>query len=127
MSRVFNFARRPFQDDRPIYVATVALLAIGAALLLANVRLYTSYRRQVADTKIGFAGIAADGEGPTGIGQIAMAGHRIEVGHRDVRRQRACPATHLRDHGAIAGILQHGRGLVARQEIMAAEVMLPQR
>ena len=50
MSRVFNFARRPFQDDRPIYVATVALLAIGAALLLANVRLYTSYRRQVADT-----------------------------------------------------------------------------
>ena len=50
MSRVFNFARRPFQDDRPIYVAAVVLFAIGAALLLANVRLYTSYRRQVADT-----------------------------------------------------------------------------
>src|SRR5262245_32687816 len=51
MSRVFNFARRPFQDDRPIYVATVVLLGLGAALLLANLRLYTSYRRQVADTR----------------------------------------------------------------------------
>ena len=51
MSRVFNFARRPFQDDRPIYVATVVLFAIGAALLLANLRLFTAYRRQVSDTR----------------------------------------------------------------------------
>jgi hypothetical protein len=51
MSRTFNLARRPFQDDRPIYVATVVLLLAGAALLLANVRLFTEYRRQVADTR----------------------------------------------------------------------------
>ena len=51
MSRVFNFARRPFQDDRPIYVASVVLLGIGLALLIANLRLFTEYRRQVADTR----------------------------------------------------------------------------
>jgi Tfp pilus assembly protein PilN len=51
MSRVFNFARRPFQDDRPVYVATVALLVLGGALLVANLRLFTDFRRQVADTR----------------------------------------------------------------------------
>ena len=51
MSRVFNFARRPFQDDRPVYVATVALLVFGAALAVANLRLFTDFRRQVADTR----------------------------------------------------------------------------
>lgn len=51
MSRVFNFARRPFQDDRPVYIAAVALFALGAALLVANLRLFTEYRRQVADTR----------------------------------------------------------------------------
>jgi Tfp pilus assembly protein PilN len=57
MSRVFNFARRPFQDDRPIYVAAVALFALGAALLLANLRLFTEYRRQVADTRAEIAAL----------------------------------------------------------------------
>ncbi len=51
MSRVFNFARRPFQDDRPVYIAAVALFVVGAALLVANLRLFTEYRRQVADTR----------------------------------------------------------------------------
>jgi Tfp pilus assembly protein PilN len=51
MSRTFNFARRPFQDDRPVYVAAVVLLALGAALLVANLRLFTDFRRQVADTR----------------------------------------------------------------------------
>jgi Tfp pilus assembly protein PilN len=51
MSRAFNFARRPFQDDRPVYVATLVLFGIGAALLVANLRLFTEYRRQVADTR----------------------------------------------------------------------------
>jgi Tfp pilus assembly protein PilN len=57
MSRVFNFARRPFQDDRPFYVAGVVLLLVGAALLVANVRLFTEYRRQVADTRAEIAGL----------------------------------------------------------------------
>ncbi|HTR05040.1 MAG TPA: hypothetical protein VMN82_17785 [Thermoanaerobaculia bacterium] len=45
----WNFAKRPFRDDRPIYAATALLFFAGAILLLVNVRLYTSYRRGVAD------------------------------------------------------------------------------
>lgn len=57
MSRTFNFARRPFQDDRPVYVAAVVLFLAGAALLVANVRLFTDFRRQVADTRTGIAAL----------------------------------------------------------------------
>lgn len=57
MSRAFNFARRPFQDDRPFHVAAVVLLLAGAALLVANVRLFTDFRRQVADTRAEIAGL----------------------------------------------------------------------
>ena len=57
MSRTFNFARRPFQDDRPIYVASVVLFALGAALLVANLRLFTDFRRQVADTRAEIAAL----------------------------------------------------------------------
>ena len=51
MSRTWNFARRPFQDDRPVYVTAAALFLLGGALLLANVRIFTEYRREVADTR----------------------------------------------------------------------------
>jgi Tfp pilus assembly protein PilN len=57
MSRTWNFARRPFQDDRPVYVAAVALFLLGGALLLANVRIFTEYRREVADTRADIAGL----------------------------------------------------------------------
>ena len=57
MSRVFNFARRPFQDDRPIYMGAVLLFLFGAALLVANVRLFTDFRRQVADTRAEIAAL----------------------------------------------------------------------
>jgi Tfp pilus assembly protein PilN len=57
MSRTFNFARRPFQDDRPVYVAAVVLFALGAALLVANLRLFTDFRRQVADTRAEIAAL----------------------------------------------------------------------
>ena len=57
MARTFNFARRPFQDDRPIYLAAVVLLLAGAALFVANVRLFTDYRRQVADTRAEIAAL----------------------------------------------------------------------
>jgi hypothetical protein len=45
----WNFARRPFRDDRPAYVAAAVLLFAGAVLLAVNVRLYTAYRRGVSD------------------------------------------------------------------------------
>jgi Tfp pilus assembly protein PilN len=49
MSRSWNFARRPFQDDRPIWVVTAVLLLAGLVLLAANVRQVADYRRGVAD------------------------------------------------------------------------------
>lgn len=57
MSRSWNFAKRPFQDDRPILVASAVLFAIGAALLVANLRLFTDYRRGVADTRADIAAL----------------------------------------------------------------------
>jgi hypothetical protein len=51
VSRTWNFARRPFQDDRPIYVLAGALFLAGALLAVANLRLFSEFRRQVADTR----------------------------------------------------------------------------
>jgi hypothetical protein len=45
----WNFARRPFQDDRPAFAVAAALLLVGAVLLVANLRLFAHYRRDVAD------------------------------------------------------------------------------
>jgi Tfp pilus assembly protein PilN len=49
MSISWNFARRPFHDDRPAFGAAAALALVGAVLLVANVRLFAHYRRNVAD------------------------------------------------------------------------------
>ena len=57
MSRTFNFARRPFHDDRPVYVATGLLFLFGTALLIANLRVFTEYRREVADTRADIAAL----------------------------------------------------------------------
>ena len=57
MSRSWNFARRPFHDDRPIYVASGLLFLLGAVLLVANLRVFTEYRREVADTRAEIAAL----------------------------------------------------------------------
>lgn len=57
MSGSWNFARRPFQDDRPAWVVAGVLALAGAALLVANLRLYSDYRRQVADTRAEIASL----------------------------------------------------------------------
>jgi hypothetical protein len=46
-----DFARRPFSDERPIWVLVGFLLAAGAVLLFANARLYASFHRDVADIR----------------------------------------------------------------------------
>ena len=51
MSRSWNFARRPFHDDRPIYVGSGLLFLLGAVLLVANLRVFTEYSHSVADTR----------------------------------------------------------------------------
>lgn len=49
MTASWNYARRPFRDDRPAYAAAAVLFFAGAVLLAVNVRLYTAYRRGVSD------------------------------------------------------------------------------
>jgi Tfp pilus assembly protein PilN len=51
MSAMFNYARRPFRDDRPAYGLAALLFLAGAVLLTINLRLAGDYRRQVADTR----------------------------------------------------------------------------
>ena len=51
MSATWNFARRPFQDDRPAFVAAAGLLLAGAVLLFANVRLFATFHRGVSDVR----------------------------------------------------------------------------
>jgi hypothetical protein len=59
MSGPFNFARRPFRDDRPAYGLAAFLVLAGAVLLTINLRLAGDYRRQVADTRAEIATLEA--------------------------------------------------------------------
>ena len=59
MSATWNFARRPFQDDRPAFGAAAVLLLAGAVLLVANVRLFARYRRGVSDVRAEIATLDA--------------------------------------------------------------------
>ena len=59
MSVTWNFARRPFQDDRPAFAAAAVLFLAGAVLLFANVRLFANYRRGVSDVRAEIAALDA--------------------------------------------------------------------
>jgi hypothetical protein len=69
----WNFARRPFRDDRPAYVGAAILFAVGAVLLVANVRLFSSYRRGVADVRAEVAALEARQQGADARTQEARA------------------------------------------------------
>jgi Tfp pilus assembly protein PilN len=45
-----NFARRPFRNERPVYLAVVLALAAALVFLALNVRLYAGYQKSVAGT-----------------------------------------------------------------------------
>jgi Tfp pilus assembly protein PilN len=62
MPSSWNFARRPFLDYRPGWVAAAALALLGAVLLVANLRLYAEYRKESADTRAAVAALEARGE-----------------------------------------------------------------
>jgi Tfp pilus assembly protein PilN len=55
----WNFARRPFRDDRPVYAGAAVLFAVGAILLVSNVRLFAAYRHDVADVRAEIAALEA--------------------------------------------------------------------
>ena len=46
-----NFARRPFRDYRPVYLAAGAALFIGSILFAINASLYGRFRADVAETR----------------------------------------------------------------------------
>jgi hypothetical protein len=50
MQDSLNFARRPFRDERPVFLVMGIALALAAALLFANWRLYVGFHRSVAGT-----------------------------------------------------------------------------
>ena len=47
----FNFARRPFRDFRPVYLAAGGALFAGLILFAINASLYGEFRREVSDTR----------------------------------------------------------------------------
>ncbi len=59
MSAGWNFARRPFLDHRPVYAVSALLFLAGAVLLAVNVRLFSGYRRGVADVRAEIAALEA--------------------------------------------------------------------
>jgi Tfp pilus assembly protein PilN len=73
MSARFNFARRPFRDDRPAYGLAAFLVLVGAVLLTINLRLAADYRRQVADTRAEIAALEARERGAEEKAQAARS------------------------------------------------------
>ena|SRR5437870_3831516 len=45
-----DFARRPFRDERPVYLAVAITVVLSVALLTANVRLYRGFHREMEGT-----------------------------------------------------------------------------
>jgi Tfp pilus assembly protein PilN len=52
VARAFNFARRPFHDERPV-LFTIGVAALATlVLIVANVRLYSGFQRETAGTAL---------------------------------------------------------------------------
>jgi len=49
-ARRLDFARRPFRDDRPVYVVAGLAFAAAAVFLVQNVRLYRDFNREIEGT-----------------------------------------------------------------------------
>ena len=82
MSAMFNFARRPFRDDRPAYAVAGLLFLAGAVLLTVNLRLAGDYRRQVADTRAEIAGLEArqrDAEAKAQAARSALGSYQLSA------------------------------------------------
>lgn len=50
MRTSLNFARRPFRDERPVFLVIGAALVLAAIFMVANARLYVAFHRSVAGT-----------------------------------------------------------------------------
>ena len=61
MSAGWNFARRPFRDERPVYAAVAVALLLGFVFFAANLNLYWKFSRQVEGTREEIARLEARG------------------------------------------------------------------
>lgn len=50
MARTFNFARRPFRDERPVLIALGVSFTMVLVLLIVNVRQWTEFHREIEGT-----------------------------------------------------------------------------
>jgi len=51
MSAAWNFAARPFRDERPVFATVAVCMLAGLILLGANLHLYWKFSRQVVGTR----------------------------------------------------------------------------
>jgi hypothetical protein len=82
MSRGWNFARRPFYDDRPIWAIAGILAIAGVALLAANVRQVADYRRGVADVQASIDALQArqhKAEARSQAAKSALSSYRVSA------------------------------------------------
>lgn len=82
MSASWNFARRPFRDDRPVWAITAALFLVGAVLLFVNVRLYAVYRHGVSDVTTEISALEARqraAEAKANAARNALASYRLSA------------------------------------------------
>lgn len=49
-SRRLDFARRPFRDERPVFLLVALAFAAGAVFLVQNVQLYRDFHREIEGT-----------------------------------------------------------------------------
>jgi len=80
MSAVWNFARRPFRDERPVFVAIGAGFALGFVLLAANLHQYRKFSGEVAGTRAqieGLEGRAARAAKSIDAARAALNGYKL--------------------------------------------------
>lgn len=80
MSAGWNFARRPFRDERPVFGAIGAAFAIGLVLLAANLHQYREFSKEVAGTRAQIAwleGRAARAAKSTDAARAALNGYKL--------------------------------------------------
>ena len=133
MSTTWNFARRPFQDDRPAFAAAAVLFLVGAVLLVANVRLFAHYRRGVSDVLGEIAALEArqrGAEDKSRAAKAALSSYRLSAladESRELSRlaaERVHRIVQAMDQVAVVGIVDLGP--VERDRRHAAPIDLPE-
>jgi hypothetical protein len=90
-ARRLDFSRRPFRDERPVFLVAIVALAAAAVLLAANVRQYQEFHRQI---------------GGTGR-QIEFLEGRRQRASRDAEQSRAALNSY-----SVSSLAQESRGLL---------------